>query len=56
MQTMNESLLGHFMRRNITKEQALGASTMPDELLQTMERAQTGQSPYLAAAGGAGRR
>jgi twitching motility protein PilT len=56
MQTMNESLLGHFLRRNISKEQALGASTMPDELMQTMDRAQAGQSPYLAAAGGAGRR
>jgi twitching motility protein PilT len=56
MQTMNESLLWHYLRRNITKEQALGASTLPDELLQMMDRAQAGQSPYLAAAGGAGRR
>jgi len=56
MQTMNESLLGHFLRRNITKEQALGSSSTPDELLQMMERAQSGTSPYLAAAGGAGRR
>jgi len=56
MQTMNESLLWHFLRRNITKEQALGSSSTPDELLQMMERAQSGQSPYLATAGGAGRR
>jgi len=49
MQTMNESLLQHYLRRNITQEQALGASTMPDELLQMMQRAQTGQSPYAAA-------
>jgi twitching motility protein PilT len=55
MQTMNESLLQHFLRRNITAEQALGASTLPDELLQMMQRAQSGQSPY-AGAGLAARR
>jgi twitching motility protein PilT len=49
MQTMNESLLQHFLRRNITAEQALGASTQPDELLQMMQRAQSGQSSYAGA-------
>jgi hypothetical protein len=52
---MNESLLQHYLRRNITAEQALGASTQPDELLQMMQRAQSGQSPY-AGAGLAARR
>jgi len=55
MQTMNESLLQHYLRRNITAEQALGSSTQPDELLQMMQRAQGGQSPY-AGAGLAARR
>jgi twitching motility protein PilT len=55
MQTLNESLLQHYLRRNITQEQALGASTQPEELLQMMQRAQAGQSPYLAA-GAAARR
>ncbi len=41
MQTMNQSLLQHFLRRHITLEQALGASTMPDELQQMIQRAQT---------------
>ena len=55
MQTMNESLLQHYLRRNLTQEQALGASIQPDELLQMMQRAQSGQSPYVAA-GAAARR
>jgi len=54
MQTMNESLLQHYVRRNITQEQALGASTEPEELLQMMQRAQAGHSPF--AAGAAARR
>ncbi len=41
MQTMNQALLQHFLRRHITLEQALGASTMPDELQQMIQRAQT---------------
>ncbi len=41
MQTMNQSLLQHFLRRHITLEQALGVSTMPDELQQMIQRAQT---------------
>ncbi|MBI4841916.1 MAG: type IV pili twitching motility protein PilT, partial [candidate division NC10 bacterium] len=55
MQTMNESLLQHYLRRNITMEQALGASTQPDEVPQMIQRAQGGQSPY-AGAGVAARR
>jgi twitching motility protein PilT len=40
MQTMNESLLQHYLRRSITMDQALGASMMPEELAQMMQRAQ----------------
>jgi twitching motility protein PilT len=40
MQTMNESLLQHVLRRAITMDQALGASTMPEELTQMIQRAQ----------------
>ena len=54
MQTMNESLLQHYLRRNITQDQALGSSTEPEELLQMMQRAQAG--PSLAAAAGAAAR
>jgi len=54
MQTMNESLLQHYLRRNITQDQALGASTDSEELLQMMQRAQAGHSPF--AAGAAARR
>lgn len=40
MQTMNESLLQHYLRRSITMEQALSASTMPEELTQMIHRTQ----------------
>ncbi|HEY7677083.1 MAG TPA: type IV pili twitching motility protein PilT, partial [Candidatus Methylomirabilis sp.] len=40
MQTMNQSLLQHYMRRTITLDMALGSSTMPDELQQMIQRAQ----------------
>jgi Tfp pilus assembly pilus retraction ATPase PilT len=40
MQTMNESLLQHVLRKNITLEMALGSSTMSDELTQMIQRAQ----------------
>jgi len=40
MQTMNESLLQHVLRRNVTLETALGASTMPEELMQMVQRSQ----------------
>ena len=40
MQTMNESLMQHYLRRSITMEQALSASTMPEELTQMIHRTQ----------------
>jgi len=40
MQTMNQSLMNHYLRRNITYEQALSCSTMPEELTQMIQRAQ----------------
>jgi twitching motility protein PilT len=39
MQTMNESLLQHYLRRNITLDQTLSASTQPDELQNMIQRA-----------------
>jgi twitching motility protein PilT len=50
MQTMNQSLLDHFLRRTITKELALGSSSNSEELSQMMQRAQ----PPGAAVGAAG--
>lgn len=41
MQTMNQSLLNHYLRRNITLETALGSSMLPEELQQMIQRAQT---------------
>jgi twitching motility protein PilT len=43
MQTMNQSLLGHYLRRNITLEEALLRSSLPDELAQMVQRAQSGR-------------
>ncbi|MBZ0160604.1 type IV pilus twitching motility protein PilT [Candidatus Methylomirabilis sp.] len=40
MQTMNQSLLGHYLRRNITLGEAMFRSLMPDELAQMVQRAQ----------------
>ena len=40
MQTMNQSLLGHYLRRNITLEEAMSRSSLPDELTQMIQRAQ----------------
>jgi twitching motility protein PilT len=40
MQTMNQSLLGHYLRRNITLEEAMLRSSLPDELTQMIQRAQ----------------
>ena len=42
MQTMNQSLLHHYLRRNITMEVALGNSLDPDELMQMVQRARVG--------------
>jgi twitching motility protein PilT len=43
MQTMNQSLLNHVLVRNITLEEALSRSTMPEELSQMMQRVQVTQ-------------
>ncbi len=40
MQTMNQSLLAHYLRRNVTLEEAMLRSSMPDELSQMIHRAQ----------------
>jgi len=40
MQTMNQSLLGHYLRRNITPEEAIFRSPLPEELTQMVQRAQ----------------
>ena len=40
MQTMNQSLLGHYLKRNITLEEAMFRSSLPDELAQMIQRAQ----------------
>jgi twitching motility protein PilT len=42
MQTQNQALLDHYVKRNITMEQAVAASTRPDELMQMIQRAQPG--------------
>ena len=48
MQTMNQSLLEHFLKRTISREVALGASSNNEELQQMMQRA---QSPGTAVGG-----
>jgi twitching motility protein PilT len=40
MQTMNQSLLAHVLRRNVTVEEAMLRSPLPDELAQMVQRAQ----------------
>lgn len=40
MQTMNQSLLGHYLRRSVTLEEAMFRSPLPDELAQMIQRAQ----------------
>jgi len=42
MQTQNQALLDHYLKRNISLEQGLAASTRPDELMQMVQRAQPG--------------
>lgn len=53
MQTMNQSLLSHYLARSITLEETMSRSTMPEELAQMIQRAQTPQG--AGAAGAAGR-
>ena len=50
MQTMNQSLVDLFMRRQITLEEALGRSSDPEELKQMLSQAGSGGS--LGRAGG----
>ncbi len=40
MQTMNQSLLYHYLKRNLSLDQVLSNSTMPEELQQMIQRAQ----------------
>jgi len=43
MVTMNQSLLSHYLARNITLEEAMSRSTVPEELTQMIQRAQIAQ-------------
>jgi twitching motility protein PilT len=43
MLTMNQSLLSHYLARNITLEEAMSRSTVPEELTQMIQRAQITQ-------------
>ena len=43
MVTMNQSLLSHYLARNITLEEAMSRSTIPEELTQMIQRAQIAQ-------------
>ena len=45
MQTMNQSLLNHYLERNITLEEAVSRSTLPEELTQMIQRAQVAAQP-----------
>jgi twitching motility protein PilT len=47
MQTMNQSLLGHYLRRNITLEEVMLKSPLPDELTQMIQRAQQSRGEGL---------
>jgi Tfp pilus assembly ATPase PilU len=38
MQTMNQSLYYHYTKRNITYEDALGRSPVPEEMLTMIQR------------------
>ena len=43
MVTMNQSLMNHYLARNITLEEAMSRSTVPEELTQMIQRAQIAQ-------------
>jgi twitching motility protein PilT len=45
MQTMNQSLLNHYLEKNITLEEAVSRSTLPEELTQMIQRAQVAAQP-----------
>jgi twitching motility protein PilT len=44
MQTMNQSLFDHYSKRNITYEDAIARSSVPEELISMMDRAGTNQA------------
>jgi twitching motility protein PilT len=44
MQTMNQSLLDQYSKRNITYEDAIARSSVPDELISMMDRAGVNQA------------
>jgi twitching motility protein PilT len=51
MQTMNQSLVELYMKRQISYEEALNRSSVPEELLAMMDRAGAGQGPRRVAGG-----
>jgi len=51
MQTMNQSLVELYVKRQISYEEALNRSSVPEELLAMMDRAGAGQAPRRAVGG-----
>ena len=51
MQTMNQSLVELYVKRQISYEEALNRSSVPEELLALMDRAGAGQGPRRVAGG-----
>jgi twitching motility protein PilT len=51
MQTMNQSLAELYLKRQISYEEALNRSSVPEELLAMMDRAGAGQGPRRVAGG-----
>ncbi len=51
MQTMNQSLVELYMKRQISYEEALNRSSVPEELLAMMDRVGAGQAPRRAVGG-----
>jgi Tfp pilus assembly ATPase PilU len=51
MQTKNQSLAELYMKRQISYEEALNRSSVPEELLAMMDRAGAGQAPRRAVGG-----
>ncbi len=51
MQTMNQSLVELYLKRQISYDEALNRSSVPEELLAMMDRAGAGQGPRRVAGG-----
>jgi twitching motility protein PilT len=51
MQTMNQSLVDLYLKRQISYEEALSRSSVPEELLAMMDRGGAGQVPRRAVGG-----